>query len=102
MAFVNDSVTVDVEPWFIPIDIFEVICSTFAVLLALFFLFIIIFDKTCHTVPMLLVANSCLVELFLHVARLLWPYLHSEMISNKSITMMYSVSFMLVQYIRPL
>jgi hypothetical protein len=40
-------------------------CPIFAIMLVLIFLFIIITDKICHTVPVILVANSCLVELVL-------------------------------------
>ncbi|CAF1008275.1 unnamed protein product [Adineta steineri] len=52
-----------IEPWFIPIDIILIICTSLGTGLAIIFLLIIIFDKTCHTVPMMLVANSCLAEL---------------------------------------
>jgi hypothetical protein len=37
-----------------------IVCTTLIITLAILFLFIIILDKTCHTVPMMLVANSCL------------------------------------------
>jgi hypothetical protein len=40
-----------------------ILCTTFAVVLSLIFLSIIALDKTCHTVPMMLIANSCLAEL---------------------------------------
>jgi len=63
MAFNNNSITIDIESWFIPIDIIKIISDIFAIILALIFLFIIIFDKTCHTVPMMLVTNSYLVQL---------------------------------------
>jgi hypothetical protein len=65
MEFVNNSMTVIVESWFIPIDIFSIICTILAVGFTIFFLFVIVFDKTCHTVPMMLVANTCLAELLL-------------------------------------
>ncbi|CAF1338961.1 unnamed protein product [Adineta steineri] len=38
-------------------------CSIFAVSLASIFLCIIFLDKTCHTIPMMFVANSCLAEI---------------------------------------
>ncbi|CAF0778400.1 unnamed protein product [Adineta ricciae] len=54
-----------IEPWFIPFDILSLISTTLAALLALIYLLIIIFDKTCHTVSMMLVANtSCAIILF--------------------------------------
>jgi hypothetical protein len=37
-----------------------IICVIFAIILATFFLIVIILDKTCHTVPVILVANSYL------------------------------------------
>ncbi len=63
MIFNNMSAAIDTESWFIPFDILMIISTTFSVIFALTFLFIIILDKTCHTVPMILVANSCLAEL---------------------------------------
>ena len=65
--FENDSILLDTQSWFIPIEILKIICSIFAILLAIIFLLIIIFDKTCHTVPMLLIANSCLAEFALGI-----------------------------------
>jgi len=41
------------------------------IILAIAFLFLIIIDKTCRTVPMMLVANSCLTEL-IFASDLLW------------------------------
>ena len=63
MALNNNLTTINIESWFIPFDIFNVICLILVIILAIIFLFIIIIDKTCHTVPMMLVANSCLAEL---------------------------------------
>ncbi|CAF1035508.1 unnamed protein product [Adineta steineri] len=63
MAFNNDSIAIDIEPWFIPIDIFKISCAIIAIILALIFLHIILFEKSCHTVPMLLVSNSYLAQL---------------------------------------
>ncbi|CAF1479995.1 unnamed protein product [Adineta steineri] len=62
MLLNNNLTSTEIQPWFIPIDILQVICTAFAVILALIFLFIIIFEKTCHTIPMLLVANSFLAD----------------------------------------
>ncbi|CAF1028563.1 unnamed protein product [Adineta steineri] len=61
----NNSMAVDTESWFIPFDIINIICLFIVILFAIIFLFIIVYDKTCHTVPMMLVANSCLAELLI-------------------------------------
>ncbi len=63
MTFGNNSTMINIESWFIPIDILEIIVTLLGIILSLVFLFIIILDKTCHTVPMMLIANSCLVQL---------------------------------------
>ncbi len=62
-TFVNNSLMANVEPWFIPFDILAIIFLISAVTLATTFLFIIILDKTYHTVPMMLTANICLTAL---------------------------------------
>lgn len=49
------------EPWFIPIDISTNICIILSLILSTIFFIIIIHDKTCRTIPMLLVGNSCLI-----------------------------------------
>jgi len=48
-----------IESWFIPSDILMVVCTTLVIILGILFLSIIILDKTCHTVPMMLIGNSC-------------------------------------------
>jgi len=63
MIFDNNSTTTNIESWFIPIEILKIIFTLLGIILALFFLLIIIFDKTCHTVPMMLIANSCFIQL---------------------------------------
>ncbi|CAF3521464.1 unnamed protein product [Rotaria sp. Silwood1] len=63
MTLENNSTTANVQSWFIPIDILNMICCIIAIILALVFLFVIIFDKTCQTVGMMLVTNSCIAEL---------------------------------------
>jgi hypothetical protein len=60
---ISNSITTTIESWFIPVDIYSIICLAMAIILATIFLFIIIVDKTCHTVPMLLIANTCLTGL---------------------------------------
>jgi hypothetical protein len=62
-VYVNNSVMITIELWFIPFNIIMIMCSTLVIILATFFLFIIVLDKTCHTVTMMLIANSCLAEL---------------------------------------
>ena len=59
----NSSTSIPNESWFIPFDIFRLICNSLSIILATFFLLKIIMDKTCHTVPMMLVANTCLAAL---------------------------------------
>ncbi|CAF0722315.1 unnamed protein product [Adineta steineri] len=63
----NNSSTTNIQSWFIPFDILNIICLILVIILAFIFLFIIIFDKTCHTVSMILIANSCLAELVLAI-----------------------------------
>jgi hypothetical protein len=58
----NNSTIIIIESWFIPFDIIMIISTIIAVIAAFIFLSTIILDKTCHTVPMMLVANSCLLE----------------------------------------
>ena len=63
MALDNHSTTANIEAWFIPFDLLMIVCSAFVVVLALIFLSTIALDRTCYTIPMMLVANSCLAEL---------------------------------------
>lgn len=48
------------ESWFILSDIIMIMSSTLSIILSVIFLLIIIVDETCYTVPMMLVANTCL------------------------------------------
>ena len=59
----NLSISISSESWFIPSDVFMLFCNTLSIIFAIFFLLCIIADKTCHTVPMMLVANTCLSAL---------------------------------------
>jgi hypothetical protein len=59
----TNATIINIQSWFIPLDIICVTSLILAIILAGLFLFIITIDKTCHTVPMMLVANSCLAEL---------------------------------------
>lgn len=59
-ASVETSSIITHEPWFILFDIVMILSSALSVVLSALFLLIIIVDKTCYTVPMMLVANTCL------------------------------------------
>ena len=63
MIINNNSTRINIQSWFIPFDIFMIMCTVLVVILAMSFLIIIVLDKTCRTVPMMHVANSCLAEL---------------------------------------
>ncbi len=65
MIYANNLTTINIQSWFIPFNIFNIMCLSFVIILAMIFLLVIITDKTCHTVPMMLVANSCLAEIIL-------------------------------------
>ena len=54
---------VSTESWFVPVVILTIICIVLGILLAALFLVTIIRDRTCHTMQMLFVANSCLIGL---------------------------------------
>jgi hypothetical protein len=71
VIFRNNSMMTTIESWFIPFDILTIVCAISSIGLATLFLFIIIQDKTCHTIPMMLVANSCLSHLIFRID-LLW------------------------------
>jgi len=59
--FVTNSSILNVELWFIPIDILTLVGIILGIVLAIIFFITIIHDKTCHTVPMMLTANSYLI-----------------------------------------
>ncbi|CAF1026700.1 unnamed protein product [Adineta steineri] len=65
-----NSSTITIESWFISLDIINIIFLILVIILGVLFLFIIIIDKTCHTVPVMLVANSCLATLLFTSASL--------------------------------
>ena len=58
---INDSFVLIYESWFLPIDVITNVCILIGIILALVFFIFILHDKTCHTVPMLLVGNSCFI-----------------------------------------
>jgi hypothetical protein len=63
MTFVVNSTKTNIESWFISYDILMITFNALATILAMLFLVIIILDKTCQTVSMLPVANSCFATL---------------------------------------
>ncbi|CAF1594022.1 unnamed protein product, partial [Adineta steineri] len=65
----NSSI-INIESWFIPIDIIITTFTTIAIGLTILCLCLILFDKTCHTIHMLLVANSCLTAFLFGCAML--------------------------------
>lgn len=62
MTFENSSIPTNTESWFIALDILMILSTAFAVTLAMAFVVIIILDKPSHTIPLMLVAHSCLTE----------------------------------------
>ena len=48
-----------VERWFIPIDSLMISSAILIIILSSIFVFVILFEKSCHTVAMLLTGNSC-------------------------------------------
>lgn len=66
----NESQSIQMESWFIPIDILSISVIVVIICLSIIYLLIIIFDKTTHTVAMMLVANSCLIQLILGITML--------------------------------
>ncbi|CAF1008358.1 unnamed protein product [Adineta steineri] len=65
MLIDNSSSSISIQSWFIPLDILTLVCLIFVIILIIIFLVVILIDRTCHTVPMLLVANSCLAHFVL-------------------------------------
>jgi hypothetical protein len=63
----TNATIINIQSWFIPFDIFKVTCVILVIILAAIFLFIAAVDKTCHTVPMMLVANSGLIILIFSI-----------------------------------
>ena len=56
----NNSTTIDSQSWFIPCGILMIVSSTFTIAGNVIFLSVMIFDRTCHTVSMMLMGNTCL------------------------------------------
>ena len=71
LTVAENSTKTSIEPWFIPFDIFIIFCNVLSVTFAIFFLIVIISDRTCRTVPMMLVGNSCFSTLMFAIAMLI-------------------------------
>ena len=65
LTLISNTSTINIESWFIPFDILMILFNTLTVGLALICLLIILINETCHTIPMMLTANSCLAELII-------------------------------------
>ncbi len=63
MSSANNTTTVNFEPWFIVINISNITSLVLAILLAIMFLTIVIFNKTCQIIPIMLTSNSCIAEI---------------------------------------
>lgn len=59
-----------VEYWFVPVDILTITMSILTFIFNGLCLLIIILTKTCHTVSMMLIANTCLIGFFYAMNRL--------------------------------
>ena len=60
----NDTV-LQSESWFIPMDIIMIIPLSICTILGVVFLFLVATHRTCWSVPMLFICNSCFVEIAL-------------------------------------
>jgi hypothetical protein len=60
-----NSKTVTTESWFLPFDSIMIITTSLSIILGLIFLFIVITHRRCWSISMLLICNSCLVEVLL-------------------------------------
>ncbi|CAF3585180.1 unnamed protein product [Adineta steineri] len=65
LSIVFHTNSTETESWFIPVDILMIICTILVIILATLFVLVIIFDKTCHTISMMLISNSCLTAIVL-------------------------------------
>ncbi|CAF1429074.1 unnamed protein product [Adineta steineri] len=68
--FLHNKTIINIESLFIIFDILSIVFTLLIVGIAILYLFIIISNKTCHTVPMMFIANSCLAHLIFGLDRL--------------------------------
>ncbi|CAF1446871.1 unnamed protein product [Adineta ricciae] len=59
----NATATIEFKWWFIAIDVLMILLSILSILFALIFLLIVLFNKTCQTVPIMLTTNSCFTQI---------------------------------------
>jgi hypothetical protein len=59
----SNSTQIAVESWFIPFNLLTIFCLILTIILDFLFISIIILDKTCHTVSMILIANTYFTQL---------------------------------------
>jgi hypothetical protein len=59
----SNSTPIAVESWFIPFNLLTIFCLILTIILDFLFISIIILDKTCHTVSMILIANTYFTQL---------------------------------------
>ncbi|CAF1062316.1 unnamed protein product [Adineta steineri] len=62
-VFLQNVTAITMESWLIPMDILMIILTTLVITISCVFLIIIILNKTCHTVIMMLIANTYLSAL---------------------------------------
>ncbi|CAF1427118.1 unnamed protein product, partial [Adineta ricciae] len=61
LTFTYDALSINIQAWFIPLDILAITSMICVILLSIVYLFLLIVDKACHTVPMLLIGNTCFI-----------------------------------------
>lgn len=59
----NQSRGIEIEYWFIPVDVIMIICTGFVIFVSLIVLLITMFDKTNRTISMILLWNSLIAEM---------------------------------------
>ncbi len=62
---IDNSTMIEIELWFIPIDIVMIITTTLTIVLGLIFLSIAITHRVCWSASMILIYNSCFTEVIL-------------------------------------
>ena len=79
--FGNNSSTIETPFWLIPVDILMILSAIFIVVANIIFILTIIFDKTCHSIPMMLTANTCLSLLVFGCIRITTTFhvLHNDL-----------------------
>ncbi|CAF1048784.1 unnamed protein product [Adineta steineri] len=69
ILFVHNETMLNIESWFISFDILSILFTLLVVGCSIFYLLIIILNKMWHSVPMMLITNSCLAHLIFGVDR---------------------------------